>query len=286
MATEMAEKLPDLPTGIARREPGDLGVPDPQRAKAVTIRGLVPSTLEEAMTFATAMAKSTLIPKEFQGNPANTFIALQLGWEVGLSPAQSLQSIMVVNGRPCMWGDAVLGLVQASGKLEDFEEFINRDDPANPVAICRVKRMGRSKWHEQRFSKADAVKAGLVNKPGPWQNYFDRMLQMRARSWGLRDTMADVLRGIGVREEVEDIDITPTKVETLSAATVVENATTGYLADLPVDEQAEIRGLLEAAKLNKAETHALLKKHQNSPKGLVADSEGPPEPASGRSGAS
>lgn len=39
----------------------------------------------------------------------------------------------------------------------------------------------------------------------PWYRYPKRMLQMRARSWALRDSCADILRGLSIREEVEDM---------------------------------------------------------------------------------
>jgi hypothetical protein len=37
------------------------------------------------------------------------------------------------------------------------------------------------------------------------------MLQMRARSWACRDAFADALRGLGVREEMQDVE--PRKIE-------------------------------------------------------------------------
>ena len=54
-----------------------------------------------------------------------------------------------------------------------------------------------------------AKKASLWTKPGPWQQYPDRMLQMRARGFALRDTFADVLRGLISREEAEDMPSPP-----------------------------------------------------------------------------
>lgn len=62
----------------------------------------------------------------------------------------------------------------------------------------------------------DAAKAGLKGKQGPWTQYPKRMMQMRARSWALRDVFPDVLRGMPVAEEVMDYapterDITPPK---------------------------------------------------------------------------
>jgi hypothetical protein len=49
-----------------------------------------------------------------------------------------------------------------------------------------------------------AKKAGVWKKAGPWNDYPDRMLNIRARAWCLRDLFADVLHGLSVGEEVED----------------------------------------------------------------------------------
>jgi hypothetical protein len=44
------------------------------------------------------------------------------------------------------------------------------------------------------LSVADA-KGRLWTRKGPWEHYPQRMLQMRARAFALRDGFADVLRG-------------------------------------------------------------------------------------------
>ena len=74
----------------------------------------------------------------------------------------------------------------------------------NAVAHCEVTRPDTGETIARSFSVADAKKASLWNKQGPWQQYPKRMLQMRARAWALRDGCADMLRGFQVREEVED----------------------------------------------------------------------------------
>ena len=48
-----------------------------------------------------------------------------------------------------------------------------------------------------------AKRAGLWGKQGPWQQFPDRMMQMRARGFTLRDGFADVLGGLYLREELE-----------------------------------------------------------------------------------
>ena len=76
-------------------------------------RGLALASFDDAFRVAKMVASSPFAPKDFQGKPELCFLAMQHGGEVGLSPMQSLQSIAVINGRPTIWGDAALALVQA-----------------------------------------------------------------------------------------------------------------------------------------------------------------------------
>lgn len=170
---------------------------------------MAPTTFAEMMALANTLAKSDIVPNGFKGRPENILIAIGMGREVGLNPFQALQSIMVVNGRPSLWGDAVIGIVQASGLLEYCEEAM---DEKNTKATCKVKRRGDPVEVVRSFSVEDAKKAQLLAKLGPWQQYPTRMLQLRARSWALRDKFADLLRGLQIREEVEDYVETSSEV--------------------------------------------------------------------------
>lgn len=167
---------------------------------------LVPRNLDEAMKFADLIAKSTIIPTNFHGKPGDVLVAMQMGMEVGLKPLQALQNIAVINGKPCIWGDAALAVVQASKLMEDFEETF---DEATQTATCRAKRKGQASEIRGKFSIEDAKKAGLAGKQGPWTNYTKRMLKLRARGFTLRDGFADVLKGLAIREEVEDYEQAP-----------------------------------------------------------------------------
>jgi hypothetical protein len=162
---------------------------------------LRPTTFAEATQFAKVIAASDLAPKDYKGKPENCLIAVQMGAELGLAPMQAIQNIAVINGRPSLFGDAVLAVCQSS---PDFEDIVESCD--GQVATCTVRRRGRSPVTHS-FSQDDAKKAGLWGKQGPWQQYPTRMLQMRARGFALRDAYADRLKGIEVAEEA--IDITP-----------------------------------------------------------------------------
>jgi hypothetical protein len=159
---------------------------------------LAPRDLAQAIEFAGILAKSNMVPKEFVGNPGNILVAVQWGMELGLQPMQAMQNIAVINGRPSLWGDAVIGIVKASPACEYVVEEVT-----DTVATCRVKRRGEPEQC-RTFTMEDAAKAGLKGKQGPWSQYPKRMMQMRARSWALRDVFPDVLRGMPVAEEVMD----------------------------------------------------------------------------------
>lgn len=180
--------------------------PEQPRARAlvpVTVRGgaMQPSSLPEAIELAKLIAHSGIVPKQYDGNVGAVLIAMQMGAEIGLSPMASIQNIAVINGRPSLWGDAMLALVQSHPDCEDIvEEF---DEKAGK-ATCTVKRKGRTPT-VRTFSFDDAKTAGLLGKQGPWQQYPKRMCAMRARGFALRDAFPDALRGIISAEEAGDI---------------------------------------------------------------------------------
>jgi len=166
-------------------------------------RGFAPANLTEAMQFSDLLASSSMVPKAYQGKPQDILVCVQWGYEMGLAPMQALQNIAVINGKPSVYGDAMMALVQASPVCEDVEEFFENEGSPNPIAVCIAKRKGR-KPVTVKFSVEDAKRAGLWGKQGPWSAYPKRMMQMRARGFALRDAFPDVLKGMITAEEAQD----------------------------------------------------------------------------------
>lgn len=164
--------------------------------------GIQLTRFEDALRFSEMIAKTDFIPQSFKGNSGNVFAALQMGAELGLAPMQSLQNIAVINGRPSVWGDAMLALIQSHPECEDVvEEVVGAG--TSMVATCAIKRRGRTAV-VRSFSMEEAKIAGLAGKQGPWQQYPKRMLQMRARGFACRDAFPDRLRGFITVEEAQD----------------------------------------------------------------------------------
>ena len=180
-------------------------------------RGFAPATITEAIQFSEMLAKSAMVPKQYQGKPEDIMVAVQWGYEIGLAPMQALQNIAVINGKPSVYGDAAMALVQASPVCEGVDESIEGEGTTNPVAVCIARRKGRNPV-TVRFSVEDAKRAGLWGKQGPWQSYPKRMLAMRARGFALRDAFPDVLKGLITAEEAQDFpsEAAPTVVKDIT----------------------------------------------------------------------
>jgi hypothetical protein len=202
-------------------------------------QGFAPTTMTEAIQFSEMLASSNMIPKQYQGKPNDVLVCVQWGYEMGLAPMQALQNIAVINGKPSVYGDAAMALVQNNPVCEDIEEFIEDEGTPNPVAVCVAKRKGR-KPVTAKFSVEDAKRAGLWGKQGPWTQYPKRMLQMRARGFALRDAFPDVLKGLITIEEAMDFPAEakpmPVPVQEIShkADTAIEDMASDQIGEFPI----------------------------------------------------
>lgn len=223
------------------------------------------STLEDIRSFCAVLAKTDMVPKAYKDKPDDILVAILHGQEVGLPHLQALQSIAVVNGIPSIYGDAALAMVRASGKLEEFDEYIEvdgiRQDGSFPimkyadedkeiVAVCISKRQGMTRERVTTFSVKDAQRAKLWEKKGhngyetPWCTVPQRMLMWRARGWNLRDNFGDVLKGLAIYEEAMDLDASQGR----DGSYRVVNPETDKLKGLLEDGREKLRRSQEPAK--------------------------------------
>lgn len=224
-------------------ETGTTVVVAPPRPKAelVTSTGgavpIIPRNIEEVARVAAAIFHAGLAPNSYKGANeeevrSKIVIGIMKGAEIGLAPLTALASIAIINGRPCLWGDGAVGLVQASGKVEDWTEtYEGTPGTDDYTAICRITRRGQTGVYEGRFSVGDARRAKLLTK-GPWVEYLSRMLMWRARTYAMRTGFADALCGLSIVEEVQDIPAAPTAV---NSATFLADDAPDEVVETPVD---------------------------------------------------
>ena len=165
-----------------------------------------PSGFGELIEFAKMVSRTQIVPQAYQGKPDDIVAAVIMGADVGLTPMQSLQNIAVIRGKATLWGDGPLAICQAHPLFAGIKEWMEGKGTPEAVAYCRVRRSAYGEIEEttQQFSVAQAKNANLWGNKGPWSQYPERMLQMRARGFALRDTFADALKGFLPAEEVRD----------------------------------------------------------------------------------
>lgn len=169
-------------------------------------------TPDQAFAMCEKLAKSAVVPSAYRGKPADLFVAMQMASELGLPPLNSLANIAVINGKPSLYGDAMIAVARAHPLCQKIEETY---DSTTMTATCTVYRIKRAVDNiaavvekvQASFGKGDAVAAGLWGRQGPWKSYPKRMLQMRARGFALRDAFPDALRGVIIYEEAKDLPI-------------------------------------------------------------------------------
>lgn len=179
-----------------------------------SISAIVPQSIEEVYRVAKCISESGLAPNGMR-TPEQVTVAILTGLELGLPPMFAIQKIAVINGRPSIWGDAVPALLWARGfRIREWHD----GEGDKLTAHCEVTRP-TGEVIARSFGVAQAKKAGLWAKSGPWSQYPDRMLQMRARGLACRDGAPDVLSGLYLAEETQEMhDVTPPKRKSSNAA--------------------------------------------------------------------
>lgn len=169
------------------------------------------------------LVMSGMVPKVKEGTSleertSQVAVSIARGRCVGLDAFQSVESIVPINGRPMIWGNAPLAICRQSPNWseEGFDEYWEvkgqrqdshpaKFDDDSITAVCETLRKGAKKPMIRRFSVADAKRAGLWGATGKlYGAYPQRLLPARARGYCLNDNFGDALKGIAIRETFEE----------------------------------------------------------------------------------
>lgn len=144
--------------------------------------------LADKQEYAIAMAGSNLLPKSYQGNPANLLFALEYASALNVEPIHAITSIHVINGKPSASADLMAATVRRAG----HRLRVTGDDTYAEAILIRADDPDfefKARW--------DIAKAKQANLSTPtWKNYPGAMLRSRAITEVVRAGAPDAMFGL------------------------------------------------------------------------------------------
>lgn len=150
------------------------------------------------MEYARVVSSGAMLPAQYRGKPADILIAMGLGRAMGLSPAESLYRIHVIQGRPTASAELIAANVRKAGHILR----VKGDETSARAVIIRSDDPDfefESTWNLDR-----AKRLGLAGKDG-WQKQPGTMMRWRAITEVARLACPEALYGVAyVAEEIDD----------------------------------------------------------------------------------
>jgi len=181
------------------------------------------AAFEDAQRIAKALASSTLIPPQFQGQQgfANCLVALEIANRMRMSPFQVMQNLHIIHGRPSWSSQFIIALINGCGRFEPLQYELSGEGDGASCRCFAVEKASGKTVTGPTVSMAMAKAEGWATKSGSkWRTMPELMLRYRAAAMFGRLYVPDLLVGIQSQEEVVDVEEVKvtTSVEDLNVA--------------------------------------------------------------------
>jgi len=164
-------------------------------------------SLELALKAANILAKSSLVPKEYQGNVPNCVIALNMAARMNADPLMVMQNLYIVHGRPGWSSQFLISTFNTSGKFSALRyEWVGEEGKDSwGCRACALEKATGEKLVGATVTIDLAKKEGWYTKNGSkWQTMPQQMLMYRAASWFIRAYAPELAMGMHTAEELQD----------------------------------------------------------------------------------
>lgn len=164
------------------------------------------SSFDQLARVSAMLAKSSLVPQNYQNKPEDCLIAMDMASRIGTNPLMVMQNLYVVKGKPAWSGQACAALIKNCGRFENVKHvrtgekgadnrgcYYMATDKANGEVLIGVE-----------VTVAMAKAEGWYNSNPKWKNMTELMLGYRAASFFAKEFCPDVLMGCQSVEEMED----------------------------------------------------------------------------------
>ena len=167
-----------------------------------------------AQRMATALASSTIVPKDYQNNPGNCLIALEMANRLKTSPMMVMQNLYVVNGRPAWSSQYIVAMITSSRKYKTELQYEMKGSRTDGSLECTawVEDYNGHRVTGPTVTMKMAQEEGWIGRNGSkWKTMPEVMIRYRAASFFGRLNCPDMIMGIYSEEEA--IELEPSQFE-------------------------------------------------------------------------
>jgi len=151
------------------------------------------------------LAKSTLIPKDFQGKPENVMISVLVAQRFEIDPFTVMQNLAVINGRPSFSTQFLMALANRSGRFVGPIEWESSGSGDTLKVTAWAVLASTNRRVDETVSMALAKAEGWTRN-AKYQTMPERMLKYRAASALIGLYASDIKMGFSSEEEAETIE--------------------------------------------------------------------------------
>lgn len=195
--------------------------------------------LNTAFKQAQMYAGSTIVPKEYQQNPSNCFIAIEMANRMGANPFQVMQSLNIIQGRPSWSSQFIIAAINQSRRFKTQLNYKISGNWSDGTFKCIAYATANDGTYCESIAitKQLADAEGWTSKNGSkWKTMPELMARYRAASFFGKQYCPDILMGIMTTEEQADVvDVAPipinqdTKHKNIDEVTKDQNDTNGQV---------------------------------------------------------
>lgn len=176
-------------------------------------------SFETAQRIATALSKSDLVPKSYQGNVANCLVALEVANRTGASPLMVMQNLNIIHGKPSWSSQYIISAVNACGRFAPLKFKFEGTGMARKCHAYTSDLKTGEVLTGPEVSMEMAKSEGWIDKAGSkWKTMPDLMLTYRAGAFFGRIYAPEIL--MGMRSEDENREILTVESEVVSTNAV------------------------------------------------------------------
>jgi hypothetical protein len=171
---------------------------------------------EDAQRIAKALASSTLIPPQFQGQQgfANCLVALEIANRMRISPFLAMQHLHVIHGRPSWSSSFIIAMVNGCGRFSPLRFEMSGEGDSLACYARATDLASEQELKGPTITMVMAKKEGWSTKAGSkWATMPELMISYRAAAFWGRLYASDLLLGLQTQEEVIDIQQVTVKAE-------------------------------------------------------------------------